>query len=44
VYEAPFQSTPEKITGIVFSFEGTGSVDMVKFSKSNGQVVFEDQF
>lgn len=44
VYEAPFQSAAEKITGIVFSFEGTGSVDLVKFSKSNGELVFEDQF
>lgn len=44
IYEAPVDATPTKITGIVFNFRGSGSVDFVKLSKTNGEVVFEDDF
>jgi hypothetical protein len=44
VYEATLQAVPEKITGIVFSFEGTGSVDMVKLSKSDGSIIYSENF
>ena len=33
-----------KIKGIVFRFQGTGSVDWVKLSKGDSKMVYEDQF
>jgi len=33
-----------KIKGIVFRFQGTGSVDWVKLSKGDGKMEYEDQF
>jgi hypothetical protein len=44
VYEGTLQSKATKITGIGFSFEGTGSVDMVKLSKSDGSIIYEENF
>lgn len=35
---------PLKIKGLRFRFQGTGSVELVKLSKDNGEVVYEDDF
>jgi hypothetical protein len=33
-----------KIRGIIFRFQGTGSADWVKLSKSDGKIIYEDEF
>ncbi|HET7001374.1 MAG TPA: hypothetical protein VFI33_08700 [Puia sp.] len=44
VYQLDNIMSGTKIKGIVFRFQGTGSVDWVKLSKGNGQLVYEDAF
>lgn len=43
-YEATLTNNPVGIVGISYNFEGTGSVDYTRFSRPNGEVVFEDNF
>jgi hypothetical protein len=43
-YEATLTNTPVGIVGISYNFEGTGSVDYTRFSRPNGEVVFEEDF
>ena len=33
-----------KIKGIIYRFQGTGSVDWVKLSKGDGKIMYEDEF
>lgn len=35
---------PLRFAGMIFKFQGTGSVNFVKISKQNGDVTYEDQF
>jgi hypothetical protein len=44
VYQLDSIMTGSKIKGIVYRFQGTGSVDRVKLSKTNGITVFDDEF
>jgi hypothetical protein len=32
------------LAGIIFRFQGTGSVDWVKLSKGDGKMIYEDEF
>ncbi|WP_420149035.1 hypothetical protein [Spirosoma sp.] len=43
-YEGRIPSEAADIVGISYDFEGTGSVDFVRFTKPNGKVVFDDNF
>ncbi|MFD2934380.1 hypothetical protein [Spirosoma flavum] len=43
-YEAVAPNSVKDIVGISYDFEGTGSVDYVRFSRPNGMTVFEDNF
>ena len=43
-YEATFPNTPARLVGVSYDFEGTGSVDYVRFSRPDGGVVYEDTF
>jgi hypothetical protein len=42
-YESPWDSN-EKIVGMIFRFQGSGSIDHVKLESINGEVKFEDAF
>jgi hypothetical protein len=42
-YESPWD-TSEKIVGMIFRFQGAGSIDHVKLSRADGESVFEDSF
>ncbi len=44
VYEADMPNAPADILGISYYFEGTGSVDYTRFTRLNGEMVFEDTF
>lgn len=43
-YEAVISHSPTQILGIGYEFLGTGSVDYCRFVRTNGDVVFEDNF
>ncbi|MBD2755169.1 hypothetical protein [Spirosoma validum] len=43
-YEAVLPTEAKDIIGISYDFEGTGSVDFVRFTQPDGKVVFEDNF
>ena len=43
-YEAVLPTEAKDIVGISYDFEGTGSVDFVRFTQPNGKVVYEDNF
>jgi hypothetical protein len=43
-YEATFPNQPVRLVGVSYDFEGTGSVDYVRFSRPDGEVVYEDAF
>jgi hypothetical protein len=43
-YEATFLNKPARLVGVSYEFEGTGSVDYVRYSRLNGEVVYEDTF
>jgi len=43
-YEAVIPHSPTQILGIGYEFLGTGSVDYCRFVRTNGDVVFEDNF
>ncbi|GAB3990165.1 hypothetical protein GCM10028807_16740 [Spirosoma daeguense] len=43
-YEFKITVEAKDIVGISYDFEGTGSVDAVRFTKPDGNVVFEDTF
>jgi hypothetical protein len=43
-YEATFPNKPARLVGVSYEFEGTGSVDYVRFSRPDGEVVYEDTF
>jgi hypothetical protein len=42
-YESPWDSS-EKIVGMIFRFQGAGSIDHVKLSSTDNEFVFEDAF
>ena len=42
-YESPWDSS-EKIVGIIFRFQGAGSIDHVRLSSTDNEYVFEDAF
>ena len=44
VYQIEGIVLSSKIKGIVYRFQGTGSVDWVKLSKGNGTIVYDDEF
>ncbi|GAB2792323.1 hypothetical protein GCM10027275_41540 [Rhabdobacter roseus] len=43
-YDTTFPNDPTDLLGAGFSFEGTGSVDYVRFRKPDGAVVYADEF
>jgi hypothetical protein len=43
-YQTAINGGASKITGIVYRFQGTGSVNSVKLCKSDGTLVYEDNF
>jgi hypothetical protein len=43
-FEFRNQMTPAKVVGMQFRFQGTGSVDHVRFSRPKGDIVFEEAF
>jgi hypothetical protein len=43
-HEASFPNKPTPLVGISYEFEGTGSVDYTRFSRPDGEVVYEDDF
>lgn len=43
-YEAIIPTEAKDIVGISYDFEGTGSIDFVRFSRADGTVAFEDSF
>jgi hypothetical protein len=43
-YEATLPNQPVRLVGVSYDFEGTGSVDYVRFSRLDGEVVYEDTF
>lgn len=43
-YEGTFSNPPNKIIGINYRFQGTGSVNYTKFLRLNGELVFNDEF
>jgi hypothetical protein len=43
-YEAALPDKPAPVVGISYEFEGTGSVDYTRFSRLNGEVVYEEDF
>ena len=43
-YEATFPNRPARLVGVSYEFEGTGSVDYVRFRRPDGEVVYEDTF
>lgn len=42
-YESPWDSN-EKIVGMIFRFQGAGSIDHVKLATANNENIFEDSF
>ncbi|MFT4031165.1 MAG: hypothetical protein QM669_01980 [Siphonobacter sp.] len=44
VYETRISGQAQDLVGIGYDFEGTGSVDFVRFAQPNGKLVFEDTF
>jgi hypothetical protein len=42
-YESPWDSS-EKIVGMIFRFQGAGSIDHVRLSSTDNEYVFEDAF
>ena len=44
VYHMEGSKIPSKIVGIVYRFQGTGSVDFVKLMKTDRTVVYDDEF
>lgn len=44
VYKAALTGKPVGIVGISYVFEGSGAVDYTRFSRINGEVIFEDDF
>ncbi len=43
-YEATLPNQPARLVGVSYEFEGTGSVDYVRFRRPDGGVVYEDTF
>ncbi len=43
-YEATLPNNPVRLVGVSYDFAGTGSVDYVRFSRLDGEVVYEDTF
>ncbi|GAB3966807.1 hypothetical protein GCM10028806_07910 [Spirosoma terrae] len=43
-YEAIIPTEAKDVVGISYDFEGTGSIDFVRFSRADGTVAFEDSF
>ncbi|GAB3768032.1 hypothetical protein GCM10028818_01790 [Spirosoma horti] len=43
-YEAVAPHAVKDIVGVSYEFEGTGSVDYVRFKRPNGTIAFEDSF
>ena len=43
-YEAIAPHSLTNVVGVSYEFEGTGSVDFVRFRRLNDQTVFEDTF
>ena len=43
-YEVTIPTAAKDIIGISYDFEGTGSVDFVRFSQLDGTIAFEDTF
>jgi hypothetical protein len=44
VYQLDGMMSGSKIKGIIFRFQGTGSVDWVKLSKGDGKMEYEEEF
>ncbi|WP_282163232.1 hypothetical protein [Ulvibacterium marinum] len=44
VYNEVFKEDLGKIVGLVYTFDGTGSIDLVRLMDGDGQSVFEDNF
>ena len=44
VYQVSHITMASRIKGIVFRFQGTGSVDWVRLSKTNGEKVYDEEF
>lgn len=44
IYETVLNKKPVGIVGISYVFEGTGAVNYTRFTRTNGEVVFEDNF
>ena len=44
VYHLDGITAGSKIKGIIYRFQGTGSVDWVKLSKGDGRMLYEDDF
>lgn len=44
VYDLNYDLSPRAIVGLLYRFQGTGSVNYARFSNVHGNVVFEDAF
>lgn len=44
VYDLNFEIPSVKIVGLLYRFQGTGSVNFAKFTSINGEVIYEDNF
>ncbi len=44
VYHLDGITTGSKIKGIIYRFQGTGTVDWVKLSKGDGKLIYDDEF
>lgn len=44
IFEETFQNDFGNIMGLIYLFDGTGSIDYVRLDNVNGEVVFEDDF
>lgn len=44
VFKLDANQIPVKLVGIAYRFQGTGSVDWIKLSKSDGKVFYEENF
>ena len=43
-YEEVFNENLGKVVGLVYAFDGTGSIDYARLNNGDGQIVFEDDF
>lgn len=44
VYDTSLDVNPIKIVGLLYRFQGTGSVNFVKLSRVDGKVIYQDDF